>query len=590
MVAPEAARAVRPALAAMVASVAVAAAVVFPVLPDPTRIAVGHPANDVWNHLWGYGWIARCVAEGRLPLRTELLNWPSGGSLWFIDTFNAVLTLPVQWAWGPVAAYNAAIFGNLVFCGLGAWALAFRVTGSAAGAVLAAVAYASSPHLLGQVYNGISETVAAGWLPLALLLMLEAAESPSVPRALLAGAAVGLNAVANWYYGLFSGLLLGGIVLGAVWRRLVRRRGTRRALWRGAAMLGVGAVGALAVMAGPFGLFLASMSAEDAVVTRDPGFVWMTLIMHNMTDALALVRPGRFYSPDLKAMFDEDLIVVVYLGAALWVPALGVALSPDRRRAEPWFLFLAAFVLLALGPFLFVGGAYVQVAGGWVPLPFLALFEGFPLFSRISHAYRFAVGASLALSVLAAFAVRAAERRGFAPAALAAALAVARVGESFFFSPAVWPLPTATLAVSPAYAAVRDGAVLDLPITLPVLRRSRTSVAQLAHGQPIPFGLNDPLPLPLYLNHYTRFLVELERSPVALLPARVPTLDLLAGQAALRAMGLRWIVLHPDGYAEPQYQKIAAFLDTTATVVAADGRTRVYELVPPSDPLGDPAP
>lgn len=110
-----------------------------------------------------------------------------GRSLWFIDAFNAVLTLPVQWLGGPVLAYNTAIFLNLVLAGLGAWALAREVTGSRAGALVAGVAYASAPHLLGQLYNGISETLAVGWLPLAVLVLRRLFAAPTVGRGLAAG-------------------------------------------------------------------------------------------------------------------------------------------------------------------------------------------------------------------------------------------------------------------------------------------------------------------------------------------------------------------------------------------------------------------
>ena len=78
------------------------------------------------------------------------------------------MTLPVQWVAGPIAAYNASYFLNWMLCGLGAYALGLQVTESRAAALVAGLAYMSTPQLLGQAYNGISETLAAGWLPLAL--------------------------------------------------------------------------------------------------------------------------------------------------------------------------------------------------------------------------------------------------------------------------------------------------------------------------------------------------------------------------------------------------------------------------------------
>ena len=84
---------------------AVATLVCATVLPDPLRLALGMSGNDVWNHIWGYWWVADCIARGELPIHTDLLGWPTGGSLWFIDTFDAVITLPIQWLAGPVAAW-----------------------------------------------------------------------------------------------------------------------------------------------------------------------------------------------------------------------------------------------------------------------------------------------------------------------------------------------------------------------------------------------------------------------------------------------------------------------------------------------------
>ena len=552
-------------------------AILWPVLGDPTRLALGHPGNDVWNHLWGTWFVADSLAHGRLPLHTELLGWPDGGALWFIDSFDALLTLPVQWAWGPVAAWNAGIAFNFWLCGLGAFLLARSVTRSGPGAVLAGLCYMTAPHLLGQAYNGIGETLAAGWLPLALLGIREAARRPSWRRGALAGLLLGLNALASWYYGLFAGLALLGLLARGAWR-WGRRRGDLRP------HLGALAAGAIAMglVAGPaFLAFAASMGAKDALVGRDPGFVFMTLILHNMTDALALVRPGRFASPDLKARFDEDLIVVVYLGGALLWPALAVLGSPYSRRARSWGLLALGFLVLSLGPYLYVNGSYVHVEGDrLIPLPFLALFRWVPVMGRISHAYRFVLGATLALCVLIAWAVELLRQKGVPVWLAVVGLGLLRVGESFLGSQAVWPLPVSDAAVAPVIGELEGGAVLDLPVTVPVLARSRYVVAQLVHAQPIPYGLNDPTPLALYLNHYSRYLIELERTPAELLPATVPALDLAVGQAALVAEGLKWVVVHRSQLPTARQPKLLTFLDATSTPVYDDGELRIYRLDP----------
>ena len=66
------------------------------------------------------------------------------------------------------------------------------------------VIYGASPHLLGQAYNGISETVCAGWLPIALWCLLHFLDRPTWRRALILGASMAMTMLTSWYYGLFA--------------------------------------------------------------------------------------------------------------------------------------------------------------------------------------------------------------------------------------------------------------------------------------------------------------------------------------------------------------------------------------------------
>lgn len=556
-------------------------------LSNPLQHGVGHPGNDVWNHVWGYWWVRESLLLGQWPEQTNLLSWPTGGSLYFIDMLGAVLSLPVQLILGPVAAYNAMMAFNLMLCGVGAYALCFRLTGNLAASAVAGAAYMTTPHLVSQLYNGVSEALAAGWLPLALLYGRELVRAPTRQNAALAGALWGLTAVANWYYGLFAGLFvlaLGGREL-VRWARMPRwMREQRLNLVPRVVALGVSA-GALALVAiGPIVAFRSSLRADDALVSRDADFVWMSQIMHNMTDVLTLGHPGKFYSPDLRILEQEDLIVVSYLGFAVVVPALAVLTTSFRKQALPWCVAAAAFAILALGPYLYVSGEYVTVAGGWVGLPFLFLREWVPFFSSISHANRFVVGAGLALAVATGWFVVAMAERGWSAGGVAAGLVAARLCETLLLSPVVWPLPYADFAVPAAYAQVREGAVLDLPISRPVLARSRLLAFQLLHRQPVPFGLNEPYPSILRTNHYTAMLITLERYTIDALPFDLPWLDLAAAQEELRLLGLRYIAVQRSGYDEGQFSRVGRFLDHTASPLVDDGEVRLYEILPAQSP------
>ena len=196
----------RPILLAWLSYAVIAGWFVWPVVADPTHLALGHPGNDVGNHIWGYAWVAEALLAGELPTHTTLLSWPGGGALWFIDMFDALLTLPVNLIWGPVAAYNAAYFFNFWLAGVGAERLGRRVSDSDAGGWLGGICFMATPQLLGQAYNGISETLAVGWLPLALVALMDALDAPTVKRGAVAGALQAITTLFNWYYGLFAGI------------------------------------------------------------------------------------------------------------------------------------------------------------------------------------------------------------------------------------------------------------------------------------------------------------------------------------------------------------------------------------------------
>jgi len=385
---------------------------------------------------------------------------------------------------------------------------------------------------------------------------------------------LGLTALANWYYGLFAGIALLGLCARGLAVNGLKRH---REVWRFGTIFGLTT---LIIVAPAFYAFSVSMSVDDAVVTRDPQFVWATLVLHNMTDVVSFFRPGKHYSPDLKALFGEDLLVIVYLGHALIWPALLALFTAYRKRLKSWIALGLVYFVLCLGPFLFIAGDYVQAFGGWIPLPFLALFKWFPMFSRISHAYRFSVGVGLVLCVLLAWTVRAMQRSrlaGIVPVALLAAL---RLAESFYASPAPFPLPASEAKVPSVVKQLEGGAVLDLPVGRPVLARSQYALTQLVHGQASPYGLNDPLPKSLRSNRFLRFLVEMEYSTAATLPASLPWFDLYMGQQAATADGLRWIVLHEASYPAGQFARTARFLDIVATAVHSGDGMRIYRLSP----------
>ena len=93
---------------------------------------------------------------------------------------------------------------------------------------------------------------------------------------------------------------------------------------------------------------------------------------------------------------------MIYLGwVALGLALAGLALHRRRKETAIWWWILLVFWVFSLGPYLHVNGEYVRLAGRTVPLPFLPFFQAFPLFSRISHPFRFVVPPTPGLAILA---------------------------------------------------------------------------------------------------------------------------------------------------------------------------------------------
>lgn len=567
-------------------ALALALLLTWPAVLDLRGSMLGHPGNDTWNHAWGFWWVADSLSQGQVPLHTDLLDHPKGGALFFIDSFNAVWTWPIQVLAGVPAALNLAVIFAFFCNGMGAWVLGRRVLDDEWLAWVPGVIFASSAHLLGQAYNGITETLNAGFLPLYLLLLLRMLDRPSLARAAAMGAALALCSVANFYYGLF-GLVLSVVV---VLHRAISE--PMRTGWKGFVLALGGSVALYAVLVLPVLAVLSqSMDAADALVDRDPAFVWASLVNHNITDVVSMFRPGKHYSPDLKAQYGEDLLIVTYLGwASLTLAAAGLITARPRRSLGLWIALAAVFLLFALGPYLHVGGEYLTWKGRRIPLPFLAFFEAFPLFSRISHPFRFVVPATLGLGMLAGLGAQALSRRWpvLPRPAIAGVFGALILAEVTLGSPAIWPLPRCDARIPSAYTDVPQGAILDLPITVPNLERAVYTWYQTEHGQPVPYGLNEPVPASLSDNPLTQLMVRIESAYVLSLPPMLPELELVTGARLLRAQGYRSVVVHEDLYLSPKLEMVSAVLEGLLGPPLRESGVAVYPLQPIDNDTAEP--
>ncbi len=455
----------------------------------------GAADTETWAFLWGQFWMEHSLLElGQWPMRTTLLDFPTGGVLFLKDPLRLLASVPLQRLMGLPTAYTLTVWAQLVAAGLGTYLLARLLGIGRMVAVAAGLAFLCCPHLLGEVYNGNTEAVNGAWCALWLWGLLAAVRSPSWGRALLAGGLLAGLLLSNQYFGLaMAGATVP--VLGVAlwrWRDDGVPLGRRLLVVAGVVLLGL-------VLFAPFAVGLSSsMEAPDQLTFLDSA---VPLEPPYTTDLLHLWSPLAVVGPAATAPPFQDLVYPGLLLAllALLAPALGVR-GPWRWL---WTLLALAFLALALGPVAVLDGRILRWPGGDLAfLPWAWLIPGKPVVGSMTLPHRMAVPAGLFFALGAAWtlqglALRLAVR-GRWLALLAPLVALAAVGEQLLYPPYRVPVATTPVPI-PAHACLLaqlpgEGAVLDLPFLMGQNRRlvylywqtihRRPVVASLRHGPP----------------------------------------------------------------------------------------------------------
>lgn len=466
---------------------------------------IGDPAIDVWNHAWGYWYVFQGLSQLQLPLQTDLLGAPSGGSLYFIDTPGAFFSAPIQLVFGPAAAYNLTLLTRVAIAGYGAQLLARELFGRGKHTIMAGLAYASTPFLLCELANGISEVCATGWLVLAFWATARACRSHHWKDFVLLGIFQGLCSNATFYYGLTSAIIIGLWLL----THLISQAQSEKT-WPIESIKGIGlsVISSLVVMLPFAGLFVYSLQAEDRLVLRDSSLNDQ-LLRHNAVDPFIYMTPGHYQSVDLAAEYGEPFIHTGYLRLtviALCILAL-VRLSRSRLPAALAFVSL----VLGLGSYLWWQGEWVLLpSGAYLSLPFDWMRQLLPQIA-ITHPLRLSIAAQALCAALAAGGLgvlldKLSDAKWQVAALITASVLV--VGESFFASSATWPLPLSQTQISEAYSqADAERNVLDLPAEAGTsMKTSQYFWNQTQHQRPIPYTPDARLGSTRDLNTFRSFI------------------------------------------------------------------------------------
>ena len=270
----------------------------------------------------------------------------------------------------------------------------------------------------------------------------------------------------------------------------------------------------------------------------------------NAVDPAAFLRPGDFWTVHLSGANTSPFRRTPYLGLGLLL--LTIPLMLRDRRLRLWLLPVGITMLLSLGPFLWHDGDFVRTSSGsLLAMPFRALLG---LGVTMDHPLRFISGAVSLLAVLADVSARRLEYRISLPIPLwTATIAAIICIEHLNFAPNVWPLQTADGSIPAVYDALEDdGAIIDLPAARgESIATNRYLYWQGLHSRPIPYSHKVGPDLPT-MNAALRTWGDLSRGGPRRSndPGRLPPgVSMQRGIQELAAAGYRWVVVHPDLFA-----------------------------------------
>jgi len=403
--------------------------------PSLLYFTTGIPGDgfDGWQNLWNLWWVKKALLiEGSSPYYTHYIYPPAGASLLFhtLNIFNSFWTLPIQLNFGLTVAYNSVVFVSFVLAGYGVYLLALYTLShlfpSARHLHLAAfvggVVFTMSPfhmaHLLGhmQVFSMIWPPFYVLWLLRTLAPWSNSAAPP--PRqwrnAAISSLFLVLASLVAWYHTLYLLIFTGITLIWTLYRRwqIVRNRPKAYPYPTKTVLRLVGVI--LAIGLG----FALVMSPILIPMIRDasnrPDLE--TGLVQNITlsaDLLAFVLPSEMHplwghwakriADNFSTTTSERLIFAGFVPLALTIFIF--VRRGSSHIIKFWGLMTALFFVLALGPFLHIGGQVVAIGGWQLPMPYLLLYHTVPFIDLTRSLSRYDLMVMLALGVLTALAI-----------------------------------------------------------------------------------------------------------------------------------------------------------------------------------------
>ncbi len=407
---------------------------------------VPHDPGDPILNTWILWWNAHT-----LPFTPGWWNppflFPLGGALALSEHLAgiSIVTTPIQWAGGgPILAYNVALILSYSLSAFFAFLLVRRLTGSAAAALFAGIAYGFAPYRTGQLAH--IQVLTSQWLPLALLGMHEYVDTGRRRALAWFAAAWLIQALSNGYYLLFFPVLFVLWMAWFVdWRRTPRRGAAIAVTWVAASLPLVPILWKYHAVQSALGLSRSLADMEQFSATPS---------------SLLRASPLLAFWPSLPGRTEEDYLfpgvtVVVCVAVALLAGIRRGGLRRAVAERAPLPFYLVATIVMYLSSF---GPAHPGSGVAALLHPYSAL-AVLPGYGGLRTPARFAMFATLCLSIAAGLALCTLVRRAGRARIAIGAIAFAGLFVDCWMRPMPMAAPPGRLLLP----EVASAAVLELP-------------------------------------------------------------------------------------------------------------------------------
>ncbi|HBW47061.1 TPA: hypothetical protein DEF17_03910 [bacterium] len=323
--------------------------------------------HDSWLFLWNFWWTGKALFELHIsPFFCDYVFYPVGVSLYFhaATPLNSLVGFAVQTLSTPAFAFNFIFVSSFILSGYFAFLLAYRLTGSSIAGLFAGYIYAFSPFRFSHIDQ--LEHLSTQWPALLAFTLFLLIEKKTISISILAAISFSAVFYTNIYYGVFSSVMVLCFFFYDFFFVKDERKKTVR-VW-------IIFAAASSLLCGPFVWKMLELAGEQGRF-----IVPMWVKSAQSLDLLMLITPSLNNPFVADNYFLEKIYLSFTAGEKIGYLGISVILLSIYglvKKRDKLFIFVFAmssiFVILALGPFLHVGGL-VKCFGFPVPLPQLAL-------------------------------------------------------------------------------------------------------------------------------------------------------------------------------------------------------------------------